>query len=186
MTPRPSSRENPAQSGAATRYFVTLNGETFSVFIPNDNAENAFVSHGQGGKTYRVFRKELPGDLMVVKGRRSFLISIEEEDNELSVHMGCREGKTTVRTERDILFQKYHAAAKKEDRELRVVSPLPGLVTTVHAAPGATLKKGEAIAIIEAMKMENEIRAPRSCTVAAVKVQEGKTVDKGQVIAILK
>lgn len=56
---------------------------------------------------------------------------------------------------------------------------MPGIVREVMAVPGATVGKGEALLILEAMKMQNEIRAERAGTVANVHVAAGETVDKG-------
>jgi len=58
-------------------------------------------------------------------------------------------------------------------------SPLPGKVLKVMATPGSSWKKGDTLLIIEAMKMENEILAPRDCTVEEVAVVSNQTVKTG-------
>jgi biotin carboxyl carrier protein len=55
-------------------------------------------------------------------------------------------------------------------------SPLPGKILKVHAAPGKSFKRGDTLLIIEAMKMENEILAPRDCVVAEVFVETNQSV----------
>jgi glutaconyl-CoA decarboxylase len=60
-----------------------------------------------------------------------------------------------------------------------VSSPLPGVVVSVAAKTGEQVKKGQAVVIIEAMKMENEIVAPRDGKVAAIAVDKGAKVDTG-------
>lgn len=59
-------------------------------------------------------------------------------------------------------------------------SPLPGKVLKVFAAPGKAFKRGDALLIIEAMKMENEILAPRDCVVAEVHVEVSQSVKTGE------
>ena len=59
-------------------------------------------------------------------------------------------------------------------------SPLPGKVLKVFAAPGKAFKRGDALLIIEAMKMENEILAPRDCVVAEVHVEADQSVKTGE------
>lgn len=57
-----------------------------------------------------------------------------------------------------------------------VKAPLPGVVVAVKAQVGQAVKAGEAVVVIEAMKMENEIVAPVAGTVKAIYVQKGATV----------
>ncbi|MHB8071216.1 MAG: biotin/lipoyl-containing protein [Candidatus Cryosericum sp.] len=59
-------------------------------------------------------------------------------------------------------------------------SPLPGKVLKVHAAPGKSFKRGDTLLIIEAMKMENEILAPRDCIVAELFVTVNQSIKTGE------
>src|SRR5664280_2677385 len=61
-------------------------------------------------------------------------------------------------------------------------SPLPGKILKVLATPGSSWKKGDTLLIIEAMKMENEILAPRDCTVEEVAVESNQTVKTGDLL----
>jgi Biotin carboxyl carrier protein len=59
-------------------------------------------------------------------------------------------------------------------------SPLPGKILKVFAAPGKAFKRGDTLLIIEAMKMENEILAPRDCVVGEVHVEVSQSVKTGE------
>jgi glutaconyl-CoA decarboxylase len=61
-------------------------------------------------------------------------------------------------------------------------SPLPGKILKVMATPGSSWKKGDTLLVIEAMKMENEILAPRDCTVEEVAVESNQTVKTGDLL----
>ena len=68
---------------------------------------------------------------------------------------------------------------------VKVTSPMPGKILGVKTTVGASVKKGEVLMILEAMKMENEIVAPQDGTVASIDVNEGAAVESGTVLASL-
>ena len=63
-----------------------------------------------------------------------------------------------------------------------VKAPMPGNILDVKVAAGASVKAGDVLVILEAMKMENEIVAPQDGTVASVNVHKGDTVNSGDVL----
>ena len=66
-----------------------------------------------------------------------------------------------------------------------VASPMPGNILSVNVSQGQAVKSGDILVILEAMKMENEILAPRDGTVAQVVVTKGATVDTGAPLVVL-
>ena len=67
-----------------------------------------------------------------------------------------------------------------------VAAPMPGTIVNVKASAGQGVKKGDVLIVLEAMKMENEIVAPRDGTVAEVLVQRGVTVGTDAPLVVLK
>ena len=61
-------------------------------------------------------------------------------------------------------------------------APMPGLVLRVDVSPGQRVAAGAGLVVLEAMKMENELKAPAAVVVKAVRVQPGAAVEKGQVL----
>ena len=64
-------------------------------------------------------------------------------------------------------------------------SPMPGSILDVRCSAGQSVKSGDILFILEAMKMENEICAPRDCTITSVCVAKGTAVDTGTALATL-
>ena len=62
---------------------------------------------------------------------------------------------------------------------------MPGTILNINVTPGTTVAAGQVLMILEAMKMENEIMAPKAGTVAQVLVQKGATVDTGATLVVL-
>lgn len=66
-----------------------------------------------------------------------------------------------------------------------VNSPMPGTIVNVPVKAGQAVKAGDVLVVLEAMKMENEIKAPKDATVASVNVNKGESVDTGTVLVTL-
>lgn len=71
------------------------------------------------------------------------------------------------------------AAAAPASSVTAVKSPLPGAIMDVKISAGQAVKKGDVVMTIEAMKMENEINAPKDGTITAVHVSKGSKVEQG-------
>lgn len=120
------------------------------------------------------------------------------------------EGKT-YEMEVDLVAENAapNAAAKKEYKELKskeananvidpshqkqamnntglVASPMPGTVIKIEKAEGATVKAGELVLILEAMKMENEVSAPADGTITKMNCEVGRTVASGEILFEIK
>ena len=67
----------------------------------------------------------------------------------------------------------------------RVDSPMPGNILKVNVTPGQIVKEGDVLVILEAMKMENEIMAPKNGTVKQVLVSKGSTVETGTPLVVI-
>lgn len=67
-----------------------------------------------------------------------------------------------------------------------LVAQMPGKVVRVQVEPGATVEKGAGVIVVEAMKMQNEMKSPRAGVVVAVNVKPGDTVNAGDVLAVLE
>jgi biotin carboxyl carrier protein len=90
-----------------------------------------------------------------------------------------------IETERDRLLKAAANAAEGEHGAAMIKAAMPGLVVRVNVQVGQTVKRGEAVLILEAMKMENEIRSPIDGTVQAILISERDSVEKGaQLIAL--
>jgi biotin carboxyl carrier protein len=71
-------------------------------------------------------------------------------------------------------------------RAVEVRAIIPGRVVTVAVASGDVVTAGQALIVVEAMKMQNELRAPRAGTVGRVAVAAGQTVDAGALVVVLE
>jgi biotin carboxyl carrier protein len=70
--------------------------------------------------------------------------------------------------------------------EATLQAPMPGLVVGIPVEQGATVTEGQAVIILEAMKMENDLLAPISGTIKEIRVNKGQAVDQGQTLIIIE
>lgn len=76
-------------------------------------------------------------------------------------------------------------AASGSQGSVKVEAPMPGNILDVKVSVGAAVTSGQVLCILEAMKMENEIRAPRDGKIASVGVAKGASVQSGTVLCVL-
>lgn len=76
------------------------------------------------------------------------------------------------------------AAAVPADGE-KVTAPMPGTILSVNVQNGASVKKGDVLMILEAMKMENEIMSPCDGTVLSVNTSKGSAVESGTLLCVI-
>jgi biotin carboxyl carrier protein len=67
-----------------------------------------------------------------------------------------------------------------------IVSPMPGKIVRVLVKPGDQVEAGAGVIVVEAMKMQNEMKAPKAGTVVSIETEEGATVKAGDVLAIIE
>ena len=77
------------------------------------------------------------------------------------------------------------SASAHGDDAARIVAPMPGKVVRVLVEVGSQVKAGDGIIVVEAMKMQNEMKSPKAGTVIALNVQSGATVNGGDVLAVI-
>ncbi|MDE6111025.1 MAG: acetyl-CoA carboxylase biotin carboxyl carrier protein subunit [Eubacterium sp.] len=76
-------------------------------------------------------------------------------------------------------------AATGAEGSVKVEAPMPGTILDVKTSVGASVKSGDVLCILEAMKMENEIVAPADGTVASIAANKGDSVEAGQILVTL-
>jgi propionyl-CoA carboxylase alpha chain len=96
-------------------------------------------------------------------------------------HRGL-EVKAFVYTEREARYARLMPAKKLSGSEKMVRCPMPGLVVSLAVGEGQEVKAGETLAVVEAMKMENILRAERDGVIKAIRVKQGDSVAVDAVI----
>jgi biotin carboxyl carrier protein len=124
-----------------------------------------------------------PGVYSILIGGKSVEVRVEPFASKLRVTVGGREYEAAVRDPRE--WQRSRGGAAETEGRQQIVAPMPGKIVRLLAATGDTVQAGQGLVVVEAMKMQNEIRSPKSGSVERLSVVEGQTVNAGDVVAVI-
>jgi biotin carboxyl carrier protein len=130
-----------------------------------------------------------PGTYSILLAGRAFEARVSSEghggneENHLLVRCAGRDFRIQVRDPRS--WRAGRRGALEAAGPQQVLAPMPGKVVRVLVAAGETVEAGRGLVVVEAMKMQNEIRAPKSGTVARVLVAEGQAVRAQEALLII-
>jgi biotin carboxyl carrier protein len=151
------------------------------------------LSEGQisaeiGGRVYTLQVREIQADCYL------FFLGANVHECRVSERTGSKDTfEVTIHGhshEVTIVDPKRLRSGQNSDRHhhgvTEILAPMPGKVVRVHTEAGANVEKGEGVVVVEAMKMQNEMKSPRTGVVVSVKVKAGDTVNAGDVLAVIE
>jgi biotin carboxyl carrier protein len=158
--------------------------EDCSYLIEIDRSDEVVVD----GTSHKVDLRSIDGEALysIIIDGQSFEVFVDWSEGAYYVMLEGERHVVHVEDERLRTLARLGGRVQPEQGELPVKAPMPGLVVKLVAEPGTQVKAGDGLVILEAMKMENEIRAPRSGAIKAIRVSPGQTVNKDQVLAIIE
>jgi len=119
------------------------------------------------------------------EGKSISAVVDQSDPNRLNFTIGDEVYAFHVVDHRLQLLEKYGISEARDDHERFVTAPMPGLVLKLFVEPGTVVAKKDPLLVLEAMKMENEIRATGSGVVSAVHVKAGQAVAKNDLLVEL-
>jgi biotin carboxyl carrier protein len=122
---------------------------------------------------------------LLVDGR-SYEVQVRSQEDGYQVFFGPRHYTVRIEDERARMVRELSADALNHDRPREIRASMPGLVVRVEVGEGDPVKPGDGLVVVEAMKMENEVRSQQKGVVKQVFVKQGMTVDQGQTLLILE
>jgi biotin carboxyl carrier protein len=160
------------------KYFVTIAGREIEVVV-----DGARVS--VDGKPSEATLTEIPSTplrQLSVDGRSSELELETGGGGRWTVSLGGERWEAEVVDERTRHIRSLTASGGANRGTPPLKAPMPGLVLRVLVESGQSVAAGTGAVVLEAMKMENELRATAAAVISAVRVEPGQAVEKGQVL----
>lgn len=144
---------------------ILLDGESISIDL-EQIAEPELYSLLFGGHSY---------ELLIEADRYDYVVTLRSEQFQVQVE-----------DERTRKLNVGRQPAGLPDGEVALKAPIPGLIVKVLADVAQEVKDGEALVILEAMKMENELQSPRAGVVKKVEVVPGQRVEQNAILVVLE
>lgn len=121
----------------------------------------------------------------VIKDNRSFSVEVVSQnaaEKSFQIKVNGTIYSVSVRDKYDELLHRLGLDKAMSHKLGNIKAPMPGLVLNVLVGEGTEVKKGDALIVLEAMKMENILKSPADGTVKKISVKKGMAVEKNQVL----
>jgi biotin carboxyl carrier protein len=163
------------------KYITTIDNHEFMIEIVDE-------------RHIRIGERLLQVDFESVSGQPVYSLILDGKSYESFVYQGEEDWQVLLRgrlypvTVEDEREKRLHAAGSggvAEGGEFLLRAPMPGLVVSIQVNEGQEVEKGHVLAILESMKMQNELKAPRAGKVERIRVKAGESVEQKQTLLSL-
>ncbi len=138
------------------------------------------------GKEFEYDAKFISTDVLLLRiNGENHIVRLESSDGvKMELITEAVKYNVTCKNELDLVKEKYISSDNNRFKD-KILSPMPGAVVKINIKEGDELKPGDVMLVLEAMKMENEIKTESDCIVTGIHAQEKSSVNKGQLLVTL-
>lgn len=161
---------------------VSVDGRYYRVELERGESPGQWKCHLNGEQILLDATTTAPGVLSLILGGNSY--EVLESAGQQQLAIAGRRYAIEVRDPR--AWKTRRARAGTGEGPKKILAPMPGKVVRVIASEGSEIEQGAAVIVIEAMKMQNELKSPKKGRVAKVFAVEGSPVNAGDVLAVIE
>jgi len=162
-------------------YDVTIDGKSYRLELGRAGGGWSCRLDGRVVEVDAVLAR--PDVLSLRIGNLAFEIKCERVAGDLHLWVGSRRFAAVVRDPRSL---RGRARTVDEHGPKKLTAPMPGKVVRILVTEGATVEAGSGVLVVEAMKMQNEVKSPKKGSIQKILVSEGAAVNAGDVLAIVE
>lgn len=163
---------------------VEVDGDEYLLLLERNGERSEYRLQGlQEASGTASVAEVMPGIFSVLLGEQSFRVYVTPNGGGLEVWAGGARHTVAISDPRDRSGAgRKHAAAGP----VEVRSQMPGKIVKVLVEPGAAVTAGQGLIVVEAMKMQNELKSPKDGRAARILAVEGETVGAGETLVIVE
>jgi biotin carboxyl carrier protein len=176
------------------KFVAQMDGKTREIELSVDGDNPDQYRFVIDGKPYDVDCRRMPSQIvsMLMDGK-SYDVDLERIakrtdtlDGRVHVRVRGRVMRFEILDERRLKMKEAQGFRIEVGGVAVIDSPMPGKVIKLLKKPGDAVREGEGILVVEAMKMENELKSPKTGVVKEIKVREGEAVESGARLALIE
>lgn len=171
------------------KFFINLEGTEAPVEAVIKDNKTALINDTK----VEYEHKFISENVMILRiDNKNYIVKAESDSDEemkdtaFDIDIKSEVTKVHCKSELDVLMEKFSKNRGDVKIKTDIVSPMPGAIVKINVSEGQKVKKGEVFLVLEAMKMENELKAASDCVIQKIFVEEKKSVEKGQILLKLE
>jgi biotin carboxyl carrier protein len=162
-------------------YYISIADQDYPVRVTQDGELEI------GGKPVMADVKRIDSrTFSVLTNGSSYTVVAQKHEDGYQLLLNGRQMMLRVESERTRLLKQFEHRSHTGTKNLEIKAPMPALVVKLEVAVGDTVTQGQGLLVLEAMKMENEIKSHSSGRVKEILVTQGTPVEKGQLLMLLE
>jgi biotin carboxyl carrier protein len=162
----------------------TIDGENGTLDLRQDAESSTYRLHGAVTGSGKASMAEIaPGVFSVLLNQRSFTVHLAPSADGLEVWIG---GTRYIVSTADLRDRSAKLKKQGGAGPVELHAQMPGKVVKLLVGPGASVQAGEGLVVVEAMKMQNQMKSPKDGTVTKIYVKEGAAVAAGERLMIVE
>ncbi len=162
-------------------YDITIDGKNYRLDL--NRAEGRWSCRLDGREVEVDAVLARPDVLSVRIGNKAYEVKYERVAGDMYLWVGSARFAAEVRDPRSL---RGRARAVEDHGPKKLTAPMPGKIVRVLVSQGDEVEAGSGVLVVEAMKMQNEIKSPKKGTIQKILVSEGAAVNAGDVLAIVE